>query len=105
MKTTELEIDYNQEILIIQIVSFGNVSYIYVGSQELQFTDLTISMPDQSSTNLIGNIPTDEISTSISEITKKPIILSYSFPIESEYDLNRFDFVKSYLKKLFLNKK
>jgi len=100
MIVKDYEIKFLEETVIIHTVSFGKSIFIYVGSFERNFNDLVVSMPNLTTTHLIGDSPSDELCTASSEITKEPTIFSYSFPLENETDHERFDFVKISLRKI-----
>ncbi|KAH0786898.1 hypothetical protein GPJ56_009275 [Histomonas meleagridis] len=106
METREFSYNFQNEDLYIEEVSFGKSRYIYIGDKSRQFNDLSMAMPNPvTSTHLLGDKPSDELTSFISDLTKSPILLSYSFPLDNESDLHRFDFVKSKLRAIYSTQK
>ena len=104
MKTSEEKVKYGNSDIVIQTIEFGETIFIYIGSELKHFNDLTLAMPTKVATQLIGDSPSDELGKMISAIIKKPVLLSYNFSLESPEEGNRFDFVKTYLRKRYLGK-
>ena len=104
MKTSEEKITYLNTEIIFQAIEFGETIYMYFGSELKQFNDLTLAMPTQVSTQLLGDNPSEELAKYVSVILKKPVLLSYNFSLESPDDLSRFEFVKMFLRKRYLKK-
>ena len=104
MKTSEEKIKYLNSEIVIQTIEFGETVYIYVGSDLKNFNDLTLAMPTKVATQLIGDSPSDELAMMISEIIKKPVLLSYNFTLDSPEEAGRFDYVKTFMRKRYLGK-
>ena len=106
METRDFSFNFQNEVIYIEEISFGSSRYIYVGDKSRQFNDLTMAMPNPvTSTHLLGDKPSDELSAFLSDLTRSPILLSYSFPFDNESDLERFDFVKSKLRTIYSTQK
>ena len=99
-------VEYAGEDIIVEEISFGQSMYIYIGDRSREFNNLSLTMPQTlAATTLLGDKPADECGSLLSEITKKPVLASYAFPLESEKDLQRYDFVKMFLRKIYAPRK
>lgn len=95
-------VDYAGEEIIIEEISFGQSMYVYIGDRSREFNDLSLTMPQTlAATTLLGDKPADECGSLLSELTKKPVLASYAFPLENEKDLQKYDFVKMFLRKTY----
>lgn len=102
MQTTTSRLCFDQEVIYLEEIRFGESIYIYIGDQNRVFDDLTMSMPNPLvSTRLLGDKASEELSSLVSELTKSPVVLAYGFPISNERDFERFDFVKLNLRKIY----
>ena len=104
MKTTEDRVNFMTSEIIIQTIEFGSTIYIYIGNDFKAFNDLTLAMPTQVSSQLIGDNPTDQLTQYLTQIIKKPVLLSYNYSLESPDDFARLQFIKMFFKKRFGNK-
>ncbi|EAY13159.1 hypothetical protein TVAG_444430 [Trichomonas vaginalis G3] len=104
MQSTDFLLDFVDEKIYVQTITFGNSIYIFIGPNAKNFSDLSFSMPSNSVTHLIGDTPSDELAVFLTQILKQPVLLSYNYQLESENDLKRFEFVKIKLRKHYLGK-
>ncbi|KAK8878345.1 hypothetical protein M9Y10_005113 [Tritrichomonas musculus] len=106
MQVNEFAFDYQGQPIIVEEILFGQARYLYIGSLKRQFEDLSLSYPSPpASTHMIGDNPTDELGLYFSSYFKAPVLISYNFPLETEDDQNRFDFVKLSLCKHYAAKR
>jgi hypothetical protein len=97
--------DFLGEPVVFEEIEFGQCVYIYVGSTQRPFDDLTLTMPARDAqSHLLGSKPTRELGSLVSSLLKKPVLFSYSFPLEGDRDAERFLFVKTALSKRFTQK-
>lgn len=104
MQANEFTLDLLDEEIFVQTINFGKSIYIYIGQGTTKFDDLSFSMPSTATTHLMGDAPSDELATYLSQILKQPVLTSYNYKLETEKDLKRFDFVKVQLRKKFTGK-
>ena len=102
MEAEELVLDYMDQKIYVELIKFGKSIYCYVGPNSRSFTFLSAAMPNNgSSTCLLGNNIPEDLSFKLTEITHCPVLLSYNFPMDSEEDFARQDFIKIQLVKYF----
>ena len=100
MQVKELTTEFEEQEIRIEIITFGESVYLYVGGDEREFNDLSFTMPKNlDSTHLLGDKPTDDLGSMVSELLKKPVLASYAFGLENDRDLARYDHVRMFLTK------
>lgn len=106
MEVNEFAFDFQGQPIVIEEILFGQTRYIYIGSLKREFDDLSLSYPSPpASSHMLGDKPTDDLGLYFSSYFKSPVIISYNFPMETELDQSRFDFVKLSLCKHYSPKK
>lgn len=104
MNIKESTFEFAGTTVFIEEIKFGNVMYVYIGNQMRNFDDLSIAMPSLDATHLLGEKTTDELSAFLADILKAPVLVSYSFPLDDQRDMERLDATKIELRKIHLGK-
>jgi hypothetical protein len=95
-------LEFRGQPITIEEIQFGECLYVYIGPDSRPFDDLSLTFPNPvASSRLLGQKVTDEFGPLISELTQKPVLVSYSFPLETEIDAARSDFVKLSLRRRY----
>lgn len=95
MEVNEFIFEFHSQPILIEEIKFGHTRYLYIGSTKRVFDDLSLAYPQPpASSHLIGDKPTDDLALFLSSYFKGPFLVSYSFPLTTDEDQERFDFVK-----------
>ena len=105
MQVKQIKTDFEGQDIFIDEIRFGEVLYLYIGGRERTFNDLSLAMPKTlDSAHLLGEKATDDLGVMISEITGKPVLVSYGFDVENERENARYTHVKMFLRKYYAGK-